>query len=234
MTRKYKEERTSIPAAIEREVKTMSSHCCAMPHCSIDDYLEIHHIDQNRENNRVENLILLCDRHHKMAHDNKIDRKALRIYWGMLRNKANSFNPADECHRVLNFIDWMKNIVCEVEYDDEGNGSRWLNGSMLEYFEYHIYDAIENLDYQHYNTRLRSFDPVAREVQDEMIQIVEELKEFVDQNHYISLHRCFKLAPDVGYECYSRQLVSKLNRGERLIRNLGDNFVFLNEYCERR
>jgi len=48
--------------------------------CGEHTYLEIHHINQNREDNRVENLILLCDKHHKMAHADVIDRKALNEY----------------------------------------------------------------------------------------------------------------------------------------------------------
>ena len=45
----------------------------------------IHHINENREDNRVENLILLCDKHHKMAHAGVIDKKSLREYKKLLQ-----------------------------------------------------------------------------------------------------------------------------------------------------
>ena len=55
-----------------------------MQHCHEHTYLELHHIDGNRENNTEENVILLCDKHHKMAHDDVIDRKSLREYKRLL------------------------------------------------------------------------------------------------------------------------------------------------------
>lgn len=80
MPRQYEEPRSGISADIRRSVEVESGHCCAIKGCGEHTYLEIHHIDQNRENNKLENLILLCDKHHKMAHADKIDRKALRLY----------------------------------------------------------------------------------------------------------------------------------------------------------
>tara|TARA_A100001391_G_scaffold93846_1_gene62236 strand:+ start:151 stop:1047 length:897 start_codon:yes stop_codon:yes gene_type:complete len=52
--------------------------------CGEHTYLEMHHIDGNRENNRVANLILLCDRHHKMSHAGMIDRRSLWEYKKLL------------------------------------------------------------------------------------------------------------------------------------------------------
>ena len=78
MNHKYDIKRPSIPMDIQRTVKVQAQHKCTM--CSEDYGLEIHHIDENRENNNIKNLILLCSKHHKMAHDNKIDRKSLRRY----------------------------------------------------------------------------------------------------------------------------------------------------------
>lgn len=80
----YEEPRPSIPADLRRSVEVESGHCCAIKGCNDHTYLEIHHIDENRNNNKQENLILLCDKHHKMAHANVIDRKALKQYKALL------------------------------------------------------------------------------------------------------------------------------------------------------
>lgn len=78
--KKYDKSRASIPARICRAVKVESGHACAIKGCMEHTYLEIHHINENREDNRTENLILLCDKHHKMSHAGVIDRKSLREY----------------------------------------------------------------------------------------------------------------------------------------------------------
>lgn len=77
MDNKYSENRPAIPAETERMIKVDAGYQCSIKNCNEHTYLEIHHIDFNRENNSFENLILLCDKHHKMAHKKIIDRKAL-------------------------------------------------------------------------------------------------------------------------------------------------------------
>lgn len=76
----YDSARPHIPADIRRLVLVEAGHGCALRVCGQTTYVELHHIDQNRENNDPANLIALCDLHHKMAHDGKIDRKSLRLY----------------------------------------------------------------------------------------------------------------------------------------------------------
>ena len=83
--KKYDGGRPNIPADIDRSVRTQAGHRCSITFCNEHTYLEIHHIDENRANNNIDNLILLCDKHHKMAHAGKIDRKSLREY----KNKLN-------------------------------------------------------------------------------------------------------------------------------------------------
>jgi|GEM_PF-1285049 len=82
---KYDTPRLQIPAEIERLVKVESGHNCAIKGCPEHTYLEIHHINEDRNDNRIDNLILLCDKHHKMAHAGVIDRKSLREYKKLLR-----------------------------------------------------------------------------------------------------------------------------------------------------
>lgn len=80
MNTKYQNKRPCISAEIRRSIELESGHKCAIKGCPEHTYLEIHHINNNRENNSTENLILLCDKHHKMAHAGVIDRKSLQEY----------------------------------------------------------------------------------------------------------------------------------------------------------
>jgi hypothetical protein len=89
MKNKYDMARPNIPAALERSIKVESGHSCGIKGCLEHTYIEIHHIDGNRENNNFENLIFLCDKHHKMAHAGVIDRKALREYKKLLTDNNN-------------------------------------------------------------------------------------------------------------------------------------------------
>lgn len=90
MDKYYENPRPIISAETRRKIEVESGHNCAVKNCGEHTYLEIHHIDENRENNKLENLILLCDKHHKMAHAKVIDRKALREYKKLLVDSVNS------------------------------------------------------------------------------------------------------------------------------------------------
>lgn len=86
----YNKPRPSISAELRRTIEVESGHSCAIKGCFEHTYLEIHHIDENRENNIIDNLVLLCDKHHKMAHANVIDKKALREYKKLLTDSRDS------------------------------------------------------------------------------------------------------------------------------------------------
>lgn len=88
MDSRYKKQRPGIPADIKRGALIEAGHKCSIPGCNEHTYLEVHHINGNREDNRLENLIILCDKHHKMAHGNIIDRKSLREYKRLNFEKA--------------------------------------------------------------------------------------------------------------------------------------------------
>lgn len=99
----YEEPRPSIPAELRRAIEVESGHACAVARCGEHTYLEIHHINQNREDNRVENLVLLCDKHHKMAHADVIDRKALREYKRLMQD-AYASNLGQRVRRLEELI----------------------------------------------------------------------------------------------------------------------------------
>jgi hypothetical protein len=83
----YEQERPNIPAEIRRLVMTQAGHCCIVQHC-IEHIVEIHHIDENRENNDPANLAVLCDKHHKLAHNKTISRLDLKRYKELLSSGA--------------------------------------------------------------------------------------------------------------------------------------------------
>lgn len=88
---KYNKNRPSIPAEARRAVEVSAGHVCTIKGCREHTYLYIHHINENREDNCEDNLILLCDKHHKMAHKGLISRKALRDYKAIRANEMYIF-----------------------------------------------------------------------------------------------------------------------------------------------
>lgn len=93
----YEEDRPYIPADVRRQVMTEAGHCCSVQHCS-EHIVEIHHIDKNRENNGPGNLIVLCDKHHKLAHKDVISRMDLRKYKELLSQPPNTHASATSEH----------------------------------------------------------------------------------------------------------------------------------------
>lgn len=108
MGKQYDDKRPNIPAEARRTIEVDAGHKCTVKNCNEHTYLEIHHINQNREDNSIDNLILLCDKHHKMAHANKIDRKALKEYKKLLNNSD------------INEIKFLNNLI-SIELDNEYN-----------------------------------------------------------------------------------------------------------------
>lgn len=120
MNKKYENSRPNIPAEVKRSVEIESGHQCAIKGCFEHTYLEIHHIDNNRENNVIANLILLCDKHHKMAHAKVIDRKSLYEYKKLnLNSESDSSKSANSeaNNSLLHIVD-----IYELEnFDDTGD-----------------------------------------------------------------------------------------------------------------
>lgn len=80
MASQYDKKRPKISESLKRVIAIESGHACAIKDCIEHTYNEYHHIDGNRENNNPDNLIYLCDKHHKMAHKGIIDKESLRQY----------------------------------------------------------------------------------------------------------------------------------------------------------
>lgn len=114
--KQYDDSRPSVPADARRAVEVESGHACAVRLCREHTYLEIHHINQNREDNRVENLILLCDKHHKMAHAEVIDRKALHEYKKALKDAYRSelHNRVELLEKLVQEMSQLEDKVTEV------------------------------------------------------------------------------------------------------------------------
>ena len=60
-----------IPKAIERALYARDRGCCRFPGCGNRRYLHCHHIEHwsNGGETRIENLMLLCTRHHALVHE---------------------------------------------------------------------------------------------------------------------------------------------------------------------
>lgn len=93
--KQYETDRPALSADIRRAIEVEAGHACSVKGCNEHSYLEIHHINENREDNTFENLILLCDKHHKMAHAKIIDRKALREYKKLLSTLKIGISSSD-------------------------------------------------------------------------------------------------------------------------------------------
>jgi len=76
--KKYTNQRPKIPVATQREVRIEARHSCLV--CKERVSLVLHHIDENRENNDLDNIVYICSNCHGMVHDGKITAIELREY----------------------------------------------------------------------------------------------------------------------------------------------------------
>jgi len=58
--------------------------------CGFDKVVDLHHLDENHKNNKVDNLIGLCPNHHKMLHDFRYRREMLNSL------KEKGFHPPND------------------------------------------------------------------------------------------------------------------------------------------
>jgi len=60
--------RQPLPGYLRNQIYYRSYRRCENPFCNSKNNLEIHHIDMNRDNNKLSNLIALCSKCHTDAH----------------------------------------------------------------------------------------------------------------------------------------------------------------------
>lgn len=228
--KKYEQARPTIPATLKRSVQVRAGHGCEISNCNEKTYIQIHHIDFDRENNVIGNLIALCGTHHSMAHEMKIDRKALKLY--IEQNSKNTYNRVDEVNRVLKFLERIK--ICLSKYNDEGQLVP-VDYELHNRFTKSVYFAmsgfIDSNDYQH----LRSFDKAVLSKQDSMYQLIKEIAESVTYKNYHELANSYKLVPNLPHglernrfiESQKQYINTRLSEIVRLYKEL-------NDYCLAR
>ncbi len=79
-------KRKAIPKEIQLQLLTHCGYKCSVPRCDVTESLEFHHINKNLNDNRNENLIVLCAVHHHIADIGKISANACRTMKQMLPN----------------------------------------------------------------------------------------------------------------------------------------------------
>ena len=76
--KQYQNPRKAIPESVKMQIRIEARHSCAI--CGNSSTLEFHHIDENRENNSLDNIILLCRNHHGEFHKGYIKKNELIEY----------------------------------------------------------------------------------------------------------------------------------------------------------
>jgi len=78
-------KRKSIPKKSQEELLIECGYKCSVPRCNVTESLEFHHVNMNPEDNRKENVIILCAVHHHKADIKRITVKACLIMKEMLQ-----------------------------------------------------------------------------------------------------------------------------------------------------
>jgi len=64
--------REPVPIEIKKKVIDRAKKICEYPRCKEKEFLEFHHKNMKNNDNRASNIELLCPRHHRMRHSEKI------------------------------------------------------------------------------------------------------------------------------------------------------------------
>lgn len=228
----YDEDRPPIPAPLRREIEVEAGHKCSITFCIEHTYLEIHHINRNRQDNRKQNMILLCDKHHKMAHAGVIDEKACRMYKEQLQRIPGdtTFVRGVEGDRVRTFLSSIERVL---SYDDCGERA-WVGDQTGYWFEQEVYLNLQRFfaNIFHYEQQLRSYDPIARSVQDEIVILLRRLLDIRNNGNYVYhggyaarfVPSCPKESPDFNNQIDAQRkiVVDILLQLQRLTTELSD------------
>lgn len=128
-------QRLKIPKAVEHEVLFRSAHTCCICHDRNKD-VQIHHVDGNPNNNRIENLAVLClDCHSRVsgprglgkAYSPEEARKYKSSWEARLRESRRVQRPVIRYQKEL--ISQIDLLVCDVLASDKdvGRARRLLN-----------------------------------------------------------------------------------------------------------
>jgi len=126
----------------------------------INNDFEIHHIDFNRENNEINNLILVCDRHHKMAHSKVIDRKSLKKYKDFLKQNNT-------------LIEKVKNIDSEIALLKKETNEEWQWSVTFEILPKNGEFTFSDLNSINYfsTQKIFIFNPVIEEIESGLFRV---------------------------------------------------------------
>lgn len=204
-----------------------ANHKCTIPSCN-NLYLDIHHINENREDNRPSNLIVLCTEHHRMVHDKKIDRRAMAMYKANLRKDISfsQFVRSSESDRAYRFKEELSNIL---SFYNEGKVIHILSDAGY-YFPIEIYNKakrfIENDNF--YEQSLRSHDPDLREAQDLVVQLLAQVTDLIDSPRYTPIAYDYRYIPfaQPGTKEYDKEISDQVKLVDGL---LGKIFHLLGE-----
>lgn len=234
----YNGSRPHVPERIREDLLVESGSRCSVPRCSENfTYYDIHHINFDREDNRPENLIVLCLVHHRMAHDGKKMKASLlrRFKHELKRDVASvAFVRSTESDRAYNF----KEIVLDAfKYQDCDEYRQILTGAGYD-FPMEIYfklkDVIEGeADYEQ---RLRSHDPDLRSKQDEVMDLIEQLVNVIDDSKYRVLADDFRFIPDAAFDTqeYWAQVERQNDKVDSLVFKILRIMRTITEYASAR
>ncbi|WDN87971.1 hypothetical protein BuS5_00939 [Desulfosarcina sp. BuS5] len=211
----YVNERPNIPAEIRRSVEVEAGHTCSVKNCIEHSYLEIHHINENRKDNRRENLILLCDKHHKMAHKGIIDRKALKEYKKLLSEN----NISTAVNVDLEEIKRVKEFITEYQYLFS---CLFQNGRENAYFfdsqAFSLLDCLFNIAW--IANPLRSFNSRAQKLQDEIIHNLQQIYHSFDLDKYQDIGKSLKYMAPYNLPNRDEDIENRRENMEKWIRKI--------------
>ncbi|MBW3695608.1 hypothetical protein EK599_07860 [Vibrio sp. T187] len=135
-----------------------------------------------------------------------------------------------EALRVQKFIQFIYDFFKEPEYR-----LGELSTDMY-YVNPRVYTNINSInDYQQeYSQNLRSYDVGAQIKQDEIVQLIYGLKDFLNKYLYQPLAHDYKLCGNEQYGHYSQEQVTDVENQRDSLYRIANLVQELNQFCERR
>jgi hypothetical protein len=99
--------RRKVSVNLKRQLILETGNKCSMPRCFHETGLEIHHIDENPENNDLQNLLLLCAVHHSQATKGEIDKRTCELIKESLKTNSQPITLASRFALVNKAIEHL-------------------------------------------------------------------------------------------------------------------------------